>query len=137
MGHSRPLPVGALSRTCPPASLRFRTTADLPDIDRIVGQARAVEAIDLAARIAGPGFNIFALGPPGIGKMTALRQSLERQAQATPVPDDWCYVHDFDDPQRPRAIRVPAGMGVALRDAMAQLCVEVQGAIVAAFESDA
>ena len=50
MGHSRPLPVGALSRTCPPASLRFRTTADLPDIDRIVGQARAVEAIDLAAR---------------------------------------------------------------------------------------
>ena len=39
-------------------------------------------------------------------QVDALRQSLERQAQATPVPDDWCYVHDFDDPQRPRAIRV-------------------------------
>ncbi|MFO1539288.1 MAG: Lon protease family protein [Chloroflexota bacterium] len=137
MGHSRPLPARALARTCPPAALRFRTTADLPDIDRIVGQERAVEAIDLAARIAGPGYNIFALGPPGIGKMAALRQSLEQQAAGMPVPDDWCYVHDFDDPQRPRALRLPAGMGVTLRDAMAQLCVELQGAIVAAFESEA
>ena len=137
MGHARPLPAGALVRTCPRGSLRFRTTADLPETDRIVGQERAVEAIDLAARIAGPGFNVFALGPPGIGKMTALRHALERQAAATPVPDDWCYVHDFADPQRPRALRLPAGMGPSLRDAMAQLCVELQGAIVAAFESDA
>ena len=136
MSHSRPLPVSALLRSCPPASLGFRTTAELPDVDTIVGQDRAMEAIDLAVGMAGPGFNVFALGPSGIGKMTALRRALTRQAARDPIPDDWCYVHDFEDPQRPRALRLPAGRAVALRAAMVQLCAEVQVALVAAFESD-
>ena len=136
MSHSRPLPVSALARTCPPASLGFRTTAELPDIDTIVGQDRAMEAIDLAVGMVGPGFNVFALGPSGIGKMTALRRALTRQAARDPIPDDWCYVHDFAEPQRPRALRLPAGQAVTLRSAMRQLCTEVQVALVAAFESD-
>jgi lon-related putative ATP-dependent protease len=136
MSHSRPLPVSALARTCPPSSLGFRTTAELPDTTTIVGQDRATEAIDLAVRMAGPGWNVFALGPHGIGKMTALRQTLTRQAADDPTPDDWCYVHDTSDPQRPRALRLPPGEAVTFRAAMAQLCTEVQAALVAAFESE-
>lgn len=137
MSRSRPLPVSALHRACPPGSLGFRSTAALPDLTRIVGQQRAVEAIDLAVGMTAPGFNVFASGPSGIGKMTTLQQLLRAQADRGPVPDDWCYVHDFDDPQRPRALRLPAGVGVQLRDAMSQLCGELQAAIVAAFEGDA
>ncbi|MFN8623795.1 MAG: ATP-binding protein, partial [Chloroflexota bacterium] len=137
MSHARPLPISALSRVCPPSSLGFRTTAELPDVDRIVGQARATEAIDLAVGMAGPGWNVFALGPSGVGRMTALRQTLAREAARQPAPDDWCYVHDFDDPQRPRALRLPGGQAVVLRDAMLQLCGELQAVIVAAFEGEA
>ena len=114
----------------------FATTAASPDVSAIIGQERAVEAIELAITSTGIGFNVFALGPPGIGKATALRQFLAARAGREPSPDDWCYVHDFDDPQRPRALRLPAGTGVELREAMAQLCLELQGAIQAAFESD-
>ncbi|HSL33367.1 MAG TPA: AAA family ATPase [Candidatus Limnocylindrales bacterium] len=134
--EARVVRVGALYRRCPTADLGFETTADVAEIDEIVGQERAVEAIDLAITSTGPGFNVYALGPPGIGKSTAIRQFLTRRAAGVPAPDDWCYVHNFADHQRPRALRVPAGTGVVLRDAMAQLCLELQGAIPAAFESD-
>jgi predicted ATP-dependent protease len=125
-----------LYRHCPAADLAFATTATVPDVDEIVGQDRAVEAIDLAITTPSGGFNVFALGPPGIGKTTAIRQFLARRAASVATPDDWCYVHNFADPQRPQALRVPAGTGTALRESMAQLCVELQGAIPAAFESD-
>jgi predicted ATP-dependent protease len=134
--RSRRLPPASLYRRCPPADLPFRTTADVPDIDRIVGQDRAVEAIDLAVTSTGAGFNVFALGPPGSGKATALRQHLAGRAATVPTPDDWCYVHNFGNPQRPRALRLPAGTGADLREAMAQLSLELAGAIPAAFESE-
>jgi predicted ATP-dependent protease len=131
------LPVARLYRHCLAADLPFETTAQVPDLDAIVGQERAIEAIDLAVTSTAPGFNVFALGPPGSGKSTAIRQSLASRAANVPTPDDWCYVHNFADPQRPRALRLPAGTGRLLQEAMAQLCLELQGAIPAAFESDA
>ncbi len=135
-GGVRPLPVEDLYRHCPVADLGFETTADLPDVADIVGQERAVEAIDLAITTPSRGFNVFALGPPGIGKSTAIRQFLSRRALSVATPDDWCYVHNFADPQRPQTLRLPAGTGAVLRESMAQLCVELQGAIPTAFESD-
>lgn len=105
--------------------------------DEIVGQDRAVEAIELAVGMTAPGYHVFALGPPGLGKMTALHQALRRHAEPRPTPDDWCYVHDFDDPPRPRALRLPPGRAVVLREAMAQLCLDLEVAIVAVFEGQA
>ncbi|MGD8485715.1 MAG: AAA family ATPase [Chloroflexota bacterium] len=119
-----------------PSRLGFRLSSELEASDTIVGQERAMEAIDLAIGMAAPGYNVFALGPPGIGKMTALHQSLRREAATIPVPDDWCYVHDFDDPQRPDALRLPPGRGVELREAMSQFVLDLQVAIVALFEAE-
>src|SRR5512143_2376632 len=134
--RAKPLPLDDLYRLCPVADLGFATTAGVPDVDEIVGQDRAVEAIDLSITTPSRGFNVFALGPPGIGKTTAIRQFLARRAAGVATPDDWCYVHNFADPQRPQALRLPAGTGASLRESMAQLCVELQGAIPAAFESE-
>ena len=111
----RPLPVAVLYRRCSVAELGFVTTEAVPDVSRIVGQERAVDAIELAVTMSAPGFNFFALGPPGIGKMTATRQYLGQQAAGAPTPD-WCYVHNFKQPHRPRALRLPPGRSVALRD---------------------
>lgn len=131
-----PLPAAALFRATDPASLGFATTAELPDLDEIVGQQRAVDAVAFALGMRRLGYNLFALGPEGIGKYTVIRQSLERAAADEPVPPDWCYVHDFGDPQRPRALRLPAGRGVQFRSRMDRLATEFRGAIRAAFESD-
>jgi lon-related putative ATP-dependent protease len=131
-----PLAPDRLARRCDPASFDFATTADLPEVDEIVGQERAVEAVAFGIGIRRRGFNLYAMGPEGIGKYSLVRQVLLQRAPAEPVPPDWCYVHDFADPRRPRAIRLPAGQGRRFRDRIVQLNRELRAAIPAAFESE-
>ena len=102
-----------------------------------MGQDRALEAVAFAIGTRRPGYNIYALGPEGIGKQTVISQRFAEQAAAEPTPPDWCYVNDFGAPQRPRALKLPAGMGGRLRDDMDRLVRELRSAIPAAFESDA
>ena len=131
-----PIPPAALFRGCDPASLPFETTAELPELEAIVGQDRAVEAVQFAIQMRREGYNLFALGPEGIGKHTVIRQYLASRAARDPVPPDWCYVHDFEQPQKPRALRLPAGRGAQLRDDMARFATEIRSAIPAAFDSE-
>jgi lon-related putative ATP-dependent protease len=131
-----PLAPEQLYRACDPAGLGFATTAELPDIEVPLGQARAVEAVRFGIRIRRYGYNIYALGPAGMGKHGLVRQFLEGSAPQEPTPTDWCYVHNFRDPQRPRALRLPAGRGEALRRDMERLVEELRVSIPAAFESN-
>ncbi|RPH64249.1 MAG: ATP-dependent protease, partial [Myxococcaceae bacterium] len=80
----------------------------------VVGQDRAVQALSFGIGIRRPGYNLFAIGPAGVGKETLLRQFLRDRAGQQKVPTDWCYVHDFADPDHPRSLELPAGMGVRL-----------------------
>lgn len=125
-----------LYRRCDPAQLPFETTAELPDLTEIIGQERALEAVRFGIDIKNSGYNIFALGPPGIGKHSLVAQLLAEPAQRRTPPSDWCYVNNFDDPRRPRALAMPPGKGRLLRDDMARLIEDLKTAIPAAFESD-
>ncbi len=131
-----PLAANLLRRATDPASLGFASTAELEELGEIVGQDRAVEAVTFALDMRREGYNVYALGPEGIGKHTVIRQFLESRAAVEPDPDDWCYVHNFADPQRPRALRLPAGRGAVLRDQMDRLAGELRSAIRSAFESE-
>jgi predicted ATP-dependent protease len=125
-----------LRRPIDPASLGFATTADLADLDEVVGQDRAVEAIEFAVGMHREGYNLYALGPEGIGKQHVIRGFLEREAAHETQPDDWAYVHRFDKPQQPRALRLPAGRASALAARMDHLIGELRVAIPAAFEAE-
>jgi lon-related putative ATP-dependent protease len=131
-----PLAPERLARRCDPAGFAFTTTADLPPLDTVVGQARAVEAADFGIGIRSPGFNLYAMGPEGIGKHTLIRQFLAARAPGEALPSDWCYLHNFADPRRPVSLRLPAGKGRAFRDRIDRLNRELRSAIPAAFESD-
>jgi lon-related putative ATP-dependent protease len=136
MARVQPLRPEALYRRCEPQEFGFETTADLEDLKEIIGQARAVEALQFGIGIRREGYNLFSLGPSGTGKYTAVRQSLKQKAATEPVPSDWCYVNNFDDPQQPRALQLSPGQGVALRQDMEKLVEELRSAIPAAFESE-
>ena len=131
-----PLSCDRLYTPCSDALLPFETTADLPDQDETVGQDRAVEAVDFGIGIRAEGYNIFAAGPEGTGKTSLIRQFLSRAASREPRPDDWAYVHNFDDPQCPRALRLPGGQARALQRHMDRLVEDMCAAIPAIFEGD-
>ncbi|MEW5990565.1 MAG: AAA family ATPase [Chloroflexota bacterium] len=134
-GHGS-LGPGELRRATDPASLGFATTAELPDLDEIVGQDRAVAAVEFGIRMRRDGYNLYALGPEGIGKQHVIRAYLERQAAGDEVPDEWVYVNRFGRPQQPQAIRLPVGRAADLRDRMERLVTELRATIPAAFEAD-
>ena len=103
----KPLPVSQLRRACSPRSLKFKTTDSLPVVDDIIGQPRAVRAIDFGLEVRGPGFNVFLMGPGGTGRMTVAERFLTERAAKQPTPSDWVYVHNFAAPLRPRAMALP------------------------------
>jgi predicted ATP-dependent protease len=121
---------------CNSEAFDFETTDDLPLLSDFIGQMRAMRAVDFGAGIAGHGFNIYAMGLPGSGKTTLTRKYLEQIAAAEPTPEDWCYVTDFDDPHKPRALRLPAGRGTALHADMVELIEHCRKDIAKAFQSE-
>jgi hypothetical protein len=123
-----------LYRDCDPHQFEFETTADLDDLAGIIGQARAAEAIEFGIGIRREGYNLFTLGPSGIGKSSALRHFIEQKAAAESAAFDWCYVNDFDRPQKPCALRLPPGTAVPLRQDIEHLIEELHSAIPAVFE---
>ncbi|MBK9714319.1 MAG: AAA family ATPase [Kouleothrix sp.] len=119
-----------------PQTLDFQTSAELSPIEGIIGQGRAVAALRFGLSIYDDGFHIYVAGPPGIGKMTAVRAFIEELAHSKPTPQDWCYVNNFDDPYQPKICRVPAGRGRRIQQDMRSLVDHVRREIPRAFESD-
>ncbi len=103
----------------------------------MIGQPRAVSAVEFGIGISGDGYNVFAVGPAGTGKSSTVHDYLVRQAALLPVPPDWVYVHNFEKSSEPHAISMPAGRGQELRREMEKLVEDLKVAIRQAFESDA
>lgn len=130
------LPADALYRRCDLSSLKFASTAELEDLTEFVGQERALEAVRFGTGIQRQGFNLFLLGPAGMGKFTTVRAFLEKKAAEEPTPDEWCYVNNFDKPEEPRALKLPSGRAVPFRDDMQRLVEDLRSVIPSAFESE-
>ena len=109
--HPLELQPQSLRRRTDPTSLGFQTTRDLPAPEGMVGQDRALEAIDFALEIQESRYNLFVAGPPGSGRLTAVMTAVERISRERPAPQDWCYVYSFEQPEEPRAIPLPPGKG--------------------------
>lgn len=131
-----PLPVEALAWRCPDDALGFETTAELPDLADTIGQERAVEALAYALATRRPGYNVYALGPDGIGKHTTVRQLLEARARSEPPSGDWCYVSNFKDPRAPKLLRLPPGRGARLEADIKRLLTDLLPALRNAFENE-
>jgi lon-related putative ATP-dependent protease len=135
-GSSAPLPATQLCRRCPPEQFGFDTTDQLQDLDGILGQERAVGAIEFGIGVRSAGYNLFAMGPAGLGRHTIVHRHLEKQARGLGTPSDWCYVFNFEVPHKPRRLQFPAGQAGAFAQKMKQLVEDLRAAITSAFETD-
>lgn len=131
-----PLPPQALYRSCDPQQFPFNTTSELEELTDVIGQPRAVNAVRFGIDIRRQGYNLFALGPVGIGKYSTVRHFLDSKAAAEPVPPDWCYVNNFAEPQEPQLLQFPSGRASVFRNEMDRLVEELRSAIPAVFESE-
>ena len=121
---------------CPERTFKCKSSEELSPLMEIIGQDRAVRALQFGLRIQNPGFNIFVAGLPGTGRKTAIVSFIEQLAKERGPPDDWCYVNNFKDPTSPRALRLPAGKGEELKKEMEKFVSGLTTGLREAFESN-
>ncbi|MFQ6028339.1 MAG: Lon protease family protein [Dehalococcoidia bacterium] len=128
--------------SCAQDSLNFQCTDELSPLDHFIGQSRALDSIRFGLEVDKPGYNLFVTGLTGTGKTSAIKAHLQsivdnmRQEERHQPISDWCYVHNFDDPDRPRAIELPQGMGRSLHRQLAEILTRLQDEIPKLFKSE-
>lgn len=125
-----------LPNCCDAKQFDFETTNDLETLSEIIGQERALESIRFGLGMKSEGYNLYVLGPPGVGKFTAINHYLQSLARRGPVPADWCYVNNFKNAAKPLRIELPPGRGEVLRRDMQHLVEDLKTAIPQAFDTD-
>jgi len=128
------LDASALRWTCDPGQLEFETTDDLEDLEEFLGQARALDAVQFGITIRRDGYNLYVIGPPGVGKRTIVQSFLEKKSATERKPSDWCYVHNFEDSHNPKTLQLPAGRGAEFVRDMENLIEDLMASIPAALE---
>ena len=130
------LQVNDLYQHCDPDNWQFNTTADLETLPTIIGQDRALSAIDFGVNIDAEGYNLFIMGPAGVGKYTMIKRFLDEHSRHKPRAKDWAYLNNFADPQKPWAVSLPAGQGNQLRHDIETIIAHLETELPQAFDDE-
>jgi predicted ATP-dependent protease len=118
-----------LRQVCDAAQFDFRDTSDLAPLASVIGQERAVQAIDFGLNMQSAGYNIFVTGPVGTGKSTIVKDIVDKHARGQARPEDWCLVNNFQDTYRPVAVAVPAGRAFDFSKRMRKVVADLRRAL--------
>ena len=136
MKNSKELDYQDLKDICNPNIFKFDTTADIKEYNTIYGQDRGIKALEFGVQVEVKGYNIFVEGPTGVGKTMYTKNYLETISKKKKAPSDWCYIYNFDDPNEPIAISLPAGQGKVFQKAMDSFIKDIKSDIKNTFAND-
>ena len=121
---------------CDHRVFKFKNTSQIKPLDEVIGQERAVQALEFGLNMNHSGYNIFVTGLEGTGKSTIVKDYVTKHARTLPKPNDWCLVNNFKDEFRPRAIEVPSGRAVQFSKKINRLIQILKKDLPAAFKSE-
>ena len=125
-----------LKMTCDPKMFEFETTENLEAITTGIGQERGIKALEFGLNVEGKGYNLYIEGPSGVGKTMYTKNYLNKIAPKQKVPQDWCYIYNFQNPNEPIAVSLPAGQGREFKESMDGFIKEIKKDIKATFNND-
>lgn len=132
----KPLSCDFLRRECDPSLFDFKDTASILSSRDLIGQKRAAEATEFGLAIQLDGYNVYMSGESGEGKTRYALESAQKKARLMPLPDDWCYVYNFEDANQPKALNLPAGMGRDFKRDMEEFVKVIEQEIQKAFNGE-
>ena len=136
MKEKNELSYKSLKMICDPEMFHFETTGELEPINDGIGQERGIKAFEFGINVDVKGNNIYIEGPSGVGKTMYAKNSLDKIAIKKKVPNDWCYIYNFQNPNEPIAVSLPAGQGKEFQDNMEGFIKEVKKDIKKTFNAD-
>ena len=125
-----------LKMTCNTNLFKFKTTQELEPIQSGIGQDRGIKALEFGLQVDVKGYNLYLEGPSGVGKTMYTRNYLDKIAPKKKTPSDWCYIYNFNNPNEPIAVELPAGQGKEFRDSMDGFIKEIRKDIQKTFNND-
>ena len=125
-----------LKMTCNTNLFNFETTAEVPNITTGIGQERGIKALEFGLQVDVKGYNLYLEGPSGVGKTMYTKNYLDKISKKKKTPSDWCYIYNFENPNEPIAVSLPAGQGKEFKDAMAGFILEMKKDIKKTFNAE-
>ena len=130
------LKVSDLRLICDPKIFKFKNTSEVKPLDTVIGQERAVQAIDFGLNMQDPGYNIFVTGLASTGKSTIVRDLVSKHTKNLPTPPDLCLVNNFKDEFRPKAIAISPGKAIQFSKKMNRAVERFKKELPAVFEDE-
>lgn len=125
-----------LKAFCSTDNFTFETTAELDSNDKGIGQDRAISSLEFGLNVDVRGNNLYLEGPSGVGKTMYTRNYLDKLSSKKKVPVDWCYIYNFDNPNEPIAVSLPAGQGKEFQETMEGFIKDVKLDIAKTFSNE-
>ena len=125
-----------LKNYCNPNIFKFETTDELDDSDLIYGQDRGIKALEFGLSVDSKGYNLYLEGPAGVGKTMYTKKYVSKVAAKKKVPDDWCYIYNFENPNEPIAVSLSAGMGKEFKNEMDLFITDIKKDIKLTFGNE-
>ena len=125
-----------LKMTCNENLFNFNTTEELENIQTGIGQDRGIKALEFGLQVNVKGYNLYIEGPSGVGKTMYTKNYLDKISKKEKVPNDWCYIYNFNNPNNPISVSLPAGQGKEFRDNMDGFIKEIKKDIKKTFNAD-
>ncbi len=125
-----------LKNICNPNTFKFETTDELDGLDSIYGQDRGIKALEFGLSVDAKGYNLYIEGPSGVGKTMYAKKYISKLASKKKTPDDWCYIYNFDIPNEPIAVSLPAGLGKEFKSDMDSFIEDINKDIKSTFKNE-
>lgn len=130
------LNVKDLKNICNPNIFDFETTDELEPIYSGIGQDRGIKALEFGLNVDVRGNNLYLEGPSGVGKTMYTKNYLDTISKKKKIPADWCYIYNFDNPNEPIAVSLPAGEGKEFKDMMDRFITDIKNDIKSTFNNE-
>ncbi len=125
-----------LKMTCEQNIFNFETTQDVESITTGIGQERGIKALEFGLQVDVKGYNLYLEGPSGVGKTMYTKNYLNKISKKKKIPNDWCYIYNFEVPNEPIAVSLPAGQGKEFKESMDGFILEIKKDIKKTFNAD-
>ena len=126
-----------LKDVCNPNMFKFDKIKEVADTTNLVyGQDRGIKALEFGVNVDLKGYNLYLEGPTGVGKTMYTKKFLQTRAAKEKVPNDWCYIYNFNDPNEPVAVSLPAGQGKVFQETMDAFIRNIRKDIKKTFNND-
>lgn len=136
MKKKNELSYNELRTICNPEIFKFEDTSELETINTGIGQERGIKALEFGVNVDIKGYNLYLEGPSGVGKTMYTKNYLDKISKKKKVPNDWCYIYNFTNPNEPIAVSFSAGQGKEFKETMDAFIKDIRNDIKSTFNND-